>query len=206
MQSSLTHPNVRARVLIGAGIAALVLAAALVGYNLRFSGAAGEGAQDILASVQAQMPYERTQFMEAMPNQQLSAVQVGDASFVGIIELVDLGISLPVQASWSVQAIATSPGVYAGTPYDGTLVIGGGNFDSHFGHLMEIPDGGEVVFTDMMGREFRYNVISGEVVNSNDLDKLTDYNDTWVLTLFTDSYSTTMQQVLRCKAQVIPAN
>ena len=181
------------------GALLVVAAVALAGYNLVYDRSAEQRAQQVLEDVRAQMP-EHALLDYAAPSGKLVSVQVDGRSYVGIVELPALDVCLPVQSTWSEENVDLCPGVLAGTPYEGNLVLGGMNYASHFGRIADMADGETVTFTDMNAHTFTYRVASAETVDARDWDAIRAGGD-WNLALFCNTYSGMQATVVRCVAQ-----
>ncbi len=124
--------------------------------------------------------------------------------YIGILDVPDLGISLPVMADWNYERLRTSPCRYSGTPYNNDLVIAGHNYPSHFSPLKWVAIGTNVYFTTMDGVQFHYIVSNREtlqpysvaemVENDNNSDSTRD----WDLTLFTCNTGGQTRCAVRC--------
>ena len=64
---------------------------------------------------------------EEMPRLELSG-----RDYIGLIELPEYGVSLPVAADWDTGLFPFRPACYSGTLYSGTLVIGGSGGEDCF--------------------------------------------------------------------------
>ena len=179
-----------------AGIVLIALALALVGNNVLHDRAAAERCAEALDGVDAQMaPYALTDY--AAPSGKLASAQVGDRSYVGVIEMPALGLRLPVQSSWTEENVAFAPALYVGAPSTRHLIVGGMNYPSQFGRISELADGDAVVFTDMANRAYRYRVATVETVDSGDWGAIEGDVDEG-LSLFANTFSGMQTTVVRC--------
>lgn len=128
----------------------------------------------------------------------LPELEIDGTSYVGIIELPTLGLRLPVGATADDAALAHSPGRYTGSAYDGNLVIAGHSYRSHFGRLTSLQPGDLVVFTDILGNSFRYEVAMTEVLGPTDVSGMTESG--YPLTLFTCTWDSSRRFTVRCSS------
>ena len=76
------------------------------------------------------------------------------------------------------------------------LTIAAHNYLRHFGHLMDLKLGAEVLFTDAVGETTRFTVAELEILPPDAVDRLTagEYD----LTLFTCTYGGATRFTVRC--------
>ena len=114
---------------------------------------------------------------------------------MGVLTLPRLGLSLPVAAVWSYDALQNSPCRYSGTPEDDNLVICAHNYSSHFGRIGELSPGDEATFTDLNGRVIRYALTEAETLAPDAVGDMTDSG--FALSLFTCNWNGTARVTLR---------
>ena len=85
-------------------------------------------------------------------------MSVDGRDYIGLLELEDYNIKLPVFARWDEQTAKSAPCKYFGNVYDGSLVIGGANTDASFSFLTKLDKDDNVSFTDLTGKVFSYKV------------------------------------------------
>ena len=106
--------------------------------------------------------------------------------YVGFLTIPDLALELPVMEDWDYEKLKTAPCRYTGTLLEHDLTIAAHNYLRHFGHLMDLKLGAEVLFTDAVGETTRFTVAELEILPPDAVDRLTagEYD----LTLFTCTY------------------
>ena len=117
------------------------------------------------------------------PDMAMPTEEIDGYSYIGYLSIPTLDLELPVMEEWSYPGLKIAPGRYAGSAYNGTFVICGHNYKTHFGTLHSLSAGDSIVFTDMDGNEFTYSVDNVETVEPNQKEKV--LSDEWALTLFT---------------------
>lgn len=103
--------------------------------------------------------------------------------YIGILELPDLEVELPVMAKWSYSRLKKAPCRHFGAAKTDDLVIAAHNYDTHFGRLHELKTGAEAIFTEMDGTEHRYALKELRTVAPDDVD--TVQNSGCALVLYT---------------------
>ncbi len=102
-----------------------------------------------------------------LPEGEMPVAEVDGLSYVGLLDVPSLGLSLPVQASWSAESARISPGRWGGSAYDDDLVIAGEAYKSQFGDIGRLQPDDEVGFTDIYGNRLKYRVIDQYTPSAN---------------------------------------
>lgn len=159
--------------------------------NLREERAAGNIADDVAFRISAGIREEQSFAQEndvipdylLNPDMAMPTEEIDGYSYIGYLSVPPLDLELPVMEEWSYPGLKIAPGRYAGSAYNGTFVICGHNYKTHFGTLHSLSAGDPIVFTDMDGNEFTYSVDNVETIEPNQKEKV--LGDEWALTLFT---------------------
>ena len=131
------------------------------------------------------------------PNREMPTNTVNGKTYVGVLSIPTLGLELPVIQQWNYSNLRTAPCRYTGSPYSNDLVIAAHNYMSHFGNLKKLCTGDPVVFTDMEGNIFRYEVSVLETLQPTAVDEMT--SGQWPLSLFTCTVGGKMRVTVRCE-------
>lgn len=118
-----------------------------------------------------------------VPEMDMPETVMDGIAYIGILEIPDLGLSLPVTSSWNYELLRNSPCRYTGSAYTNDLVIAAHNYAKHFGNLKNLYLDSEIFFTDANGNVFRYLVVELETLEATDIEGMT--SDTRGITLFT---------------------
>ena len=130
-------------------------------------------------------------------NAYLETVNLSGYEVTGILQIPDLNRSWPIIASGDPAATAKIPSIYGGNPASGNLVIADSPDNQQFAGLKDLPDDSEVVFTDISGREYRYQVATVETVPSSKLAAISRHRERWDAAIFTPNFSGRGQIVTR---------
>ena len=188
------------------GLLLLLSAATIAGYNIWDSNRAAVSSQSVALQLVAQIPEYRgidtnhaAQDMAEQGNVILSEQEVPDyvlapemkmpeetvdgTAYVGVLEIPELGLTLPVASDWSYPLLKKTPCRYTGSAYTNDLVIAAHNYDQHFGNLGKLFHDSEIRFADMDGNVFTYKVVEFETLAPTAITAMTSYGEG--LTLFT---------------------
>ena len=127
----------------------------------------------------------------------LETVNLSGYEVTGILQIPDLNRSWPIIASGDAAATAKMPSIYGGNPASGDLVIADGADNQQFSGLKDLPDGSEVVFTDISGHEYRYQLATVETVPSSKLSAIARHRERWDAAIITPNFSGRSQIVIR---------
>ncbi len=193
---------------IGLGAMLLLAALFLVLYNLYCDWESGTAARNILTELrqviteytpeeavgETQPPGENlyAEYVMEEPSapQEDPIVQLDGRAYIGILTIPSQGIELPVLREWNYPNLRLAPCRYQGAAAAGNLVIAAHNYQSHFGNLSSLSSGDRILFTDVRGRVYVYEVIQSEMISGHDADAmLAGGGREWNLTLFTCTLS-----------------
>ena len=98
---------------------------------------------------------------------EMATVKVDGYDCIGILSVPALDLELPVLSDWSYAKLKKAPCHYYGSYYEKDFVIAAHNYKSHFGRLSELQAGDVVVFTDVSGTAYYYEVVILETLPKN---------------------------------------
>lgn len=186
------------------GIAAAAAAAFWTWHNEREAMEAFEAAQEVAVELEGDIEEaaelaRKGKFVPDFmldPTRAMPAVEVDGRRYVGVIEIPDLDLTLPVIEEWSYPALKIAPCRYNGTAYQDGFAICAHNYARHFGQIESLDTGNEIFFTDADGNRFGYVVDMKEILQPSDTAKVV-YSD-WPLTLFTCTVGGRTRMTVRC--------
>lgn len=127
----------------------------------------------------------------------LETANLSGYEVTGILQVADLNQSWPIIASGDAAATAKIPSIYGGNPASGDLVIADSAGNQQFAELKNLPDGSKVVFTDISGREYRYQLATVETVPSKKQAAISRHRERWDAAIITPNFSGRSQIVIR---------
>ena len=130
---------------------------------------------------------------------ELKTIVKNGYTYVGIIEIPSEGIALPVLEGCDLDLLKVSPCHYSGSPFTDDMVIGAHNYNSHFNCLRWVEMGEKVIFTTVDGIEFNYVIVNRETLNPTEVERMTNSDSDWDLTLFTCYPGGATRCTIRCE-------
>ena len=153
------------------GVCCILSSVGFVIYNRWENKHAEEIAQDLLDDVQNiidEFPTEQTVPDDTKKSPaEMTTVEVNGYDCIGILSVPALDLELPVLSDWSYAKLKKAPCHYYGSYYEKDFVIAAHNYKSHFGRLSELQAGDVVVFTDVSGTAYYYEVVILETLPKN---------------------------------------
>ena len=131
------------------------------------------------------------------PDMDMPTLNMNGNTYIGTLEVPSKGLILPVMSEWSYPNLKKAPCRYMGTAYENNFIILAHNYQAHFGTLKELIPGELILFTDIKGNLFRYEVVEIETLYPNEIDRLEGTN--YALTLFTCTIGGRSRVTVRCR-------
>jgi sortase A len=183
-------------ILVVVGLLLIIAALALTGYNLWENYRAGKNAQTVAEKLAGDIDDGNGKIN---PNMEMPVKMIKGKKYIGILEMPTLNLMLPVLSEWSYPNLKLAPCRYTGSAYESNMVIAAHNYLTHFGRLKELNIGDTIIFKDMDGNRFVYEVYETEILQPTDIDKMKDGG--YDLTLFTCTIGGKTRYTVRCMLQ-----
>ena len=104
--------------------------------------------------------------------QEMLTTQVDGYDCIGVLSIPVLELELPVLTDWSYAKLKIAPCHYFGSYYEKDFVIAAHNYQSHFGRLSELQPKDLVLFTDISGTVYCYEVVLLETLPGNATEEM----------------------------------
>lgn len=167
------------------GICCLIAAVGLIAYNRWEAENAQDASKNILQNVretildtapEESIPEEGTRDESGkipvdLPREMLTT-QVNGYDCIGVLSIPVLELELPVLTDWSYAKLKIAPCHYFGSCFEKDFVIAAHNFQSHFGRLSELQPKDLVLFTDISGTVYCYEVVLLETLPANATEEM----------------------------------
>ena len=165
------------------GVVCILSSVGFVVYNRWENKNAEEIAKDLLEDVQIIMDEKQPEQPlpadtvnlpddpEKIPAE-MATVKVDGYDCIGILSVPVLDLELPVLTDWSYAKLKKAPCHYYGTYYEKDFVIAAHNYQSHFGKLSELQPKDLILFTDVSGTVYCYEVVLLETLPGNATEEM----------------------------------
>lgn len=193
-------------ILIGLGVLMILGAAGLLLHNRR--------EYDRMASFSAQVLPEISEYLESawptatLPpletdpqsgSREMRVVEIDGKSYAGVLSIPDIDYQVPVLWECNDELLQLGACRFHGSTYGGDLVLCAHNYNRLYSLLTGLRPGDPVLFTDMDGLTWSYQVSDLETLGP---DMVTEMNDSgYELSFFTCTYGGQARLTLRCVRQ-----
>lgn len=200
------HKSRTGAALMTAGVLLILIAIGYVAGNLYEEYSAGASSaralNQLVDSRSTKVPLEPDATPEPPlyvqnPDMEMPEVKIDGQAYIGAVSIPKIEVELPVISQWTYPRLKIAPCRYSGSVYKDDLIILGHNYESHFRRFTDVETGDEVIFTDMDGNVFRYEVILKEQIHEGDTERMLEGE--WDLTLFTCARGGEKRITLRCR-------
>ena len=216
----------KSTVLVLCGLLMIAAAVGLTCYNLYDSRRAGESSGEVLSDLKQYISSDpippsgrpgisyRTPENEVLPSEieypdyvlnpdmNMPVQEINGYGYIGMLSVPTLGLELPVMDTWDYARLRIAPCRYTGSAYLDNMTICAHNYNRHFGQLRNLSLGDPVVFTDMDGNVFHYQVAEVDILQPVAIDEMTKSD--WELSLFTCTVGGRTRVTVRCSREKDP--
>lgn len=198
--------------ILGAGMVAAALGLGI--WNLGQNAQAASLARDTTAQLTASQPRPRPALdLSALvaqpemelpeyllcPDMEMPVEKIDGRDYIGTLSIPALELELPILSQWSYPGFQVAPCRYTGSAYNGSLILAAHNYPSHFGKLSQLQEGDQVLFTDMDGNVFSYQMVLREILEPEDVEAMEAGG--YDLTLFTCTLGGEHRVTVRCERE-----
>jgi len=131
------------------------------------------------------------------PEMDMAEVDIGGIDYIGILSIPALDVQLPIASEWSYENLKIAPCRYQGSVYLDDMCLCAHNYEDHFGRIKDLKAGDAVIFTDISGNTFYYEVRETLIVQPTDIDGM--INSEWDLSMFTCTLDGLTRVTVRCE-------
>ena len=191
------------KLLMGTGMLLILAAFLLTAYNIWEAKKADEASGQILGHLEDVIDRQndledeqKNPLYQLYPDMEMPVQRIDGVEYIGVLQIPSLKLELPVVSSLSPPNLKIAPCRYEGSAYKDDLTIAAHNYVSFFGNLSKLQVGDPVIFKDVDGNEFSYEVAEMEVLQGVAVDEM--MSGDWDLTLFTCTLSGQSRTTIRC--------
>jgi len=127
---------------------------------------------------------------------EMQTMMIDGYNYIGTITIPNINLELPIMDSYDYDRLKIAPCRYYGSLYTNDLIICGHSYKTHFGNLVNLKQGDLVIFKDVNGMDYYYEVLEIEILSSKDVSKM--INNEFDLTLYTCTKDRVNRVTIRC--------
>ncbi len=204
LRSSL-RTDKRGSIWISMGLLLITAALAVAFYNIHEAGRADKAADAAAGKLEEIItehepdPKEAALYQTLLEEREMPVEEIDGYAYIGYLSVPALDMTFPVMDTWDYDRLKKAPCRYSGSVYQNDLILAGHNYRRHFGPLRWLEMGSEIHFVDAEGNVWKYVVTNMEILQPDQLEKLTSEEGGWDMSLFTCTSGGQARHVIRCE-------
>jgi len=184
--------NKISKTLIIIGILLILSSVLLFVYYKYEDNIAGENAAKTLTLIKESINTS----LENTSDDEMLTLNVNGHDYIGTILIPTLNLELPVMSYCDYERLKVSPCRYYGSINTDDLIICAHAYKTHFGNIQNLNSNDKIIFTDVTGKIYIYEVLEIEVLSPKDVSLM--INNDFDLTLYTCTDDNMNRITVRC--------
>lgn len=127
---------------------------------------------------------------------EMKTININGDEFIGTITIPTLNLELPVMSEYSYSRLKKAPCRYYGNLFTNDLIICAHAYETFFANLIKLKQNDLIMFTDVDGNNYAFEVLEIEILKPTDVDKM--INTEFDLTLYTCTSDNMNRVTVRC--------
>ena len=188
----------KGKAFIGIGVLLILVSLVITGFNKYEDLNAGKQAQAVLDVFKNEVVTQNHVVDNLITNEvkEMKTININGDEFIGTIKIPSINLELPVMSEYTYNKLKKAPCRYYGNLFTNDLIICAHAYETFFANLVYLKQNDLIIFTDVDGNNYVYEVLEIEVLKSTDVDKM--INSDFDLTLYTCTYDNTGRVTVRC--------
>ena len=188
----------KGKAFIGIGVLLILVSLVITGFNKYEDLNAGKQAQEVLDVFKNEVVTQNHVVDNLITNEvkEMKTININGDEFIGTIKIPSINLELPVMSEYTYSKLKKAPCRYYGNLFTNDLIICAHAYETFFANLINLKQNDLIIFTDVDGNNYVYEVLEIEVLKSTDVDKM--INSDFDLTLYTCTYDNTGRVTVRC--------
>lgn len=185
------------KILITIGITLILIAITILIHNSYLELTAGIKSKDAITAIKNNLK-ETTNptLIENKQEKEMSTININGYDYIGSIIIPTLDLELPVMSEYDNTRLNIAPCRYYGSIYTNDLIICAHSYKTHFKYLNNLNQGDNVIFTDIDGTNYIYEVLEIEILSPEKVSEM--INNDFDLTLYTCTSDGLNRITIRC--------
>lgn len=129
-------------------------------------------------------------------NKEMPITNINGIDYLGSLIIPNINLELPIISEYDTHKLNIAPCRYYGSIYTNDLIICGHSYKNHFKNLINLNQGNIIIFTDVFGKKYYYEVLEIEILNPEDVEEM--INNEFDLTLYTCTNDGLKRVTIRC--------
>ena len=129
-------------------------------------------------------------------NKEMITTNINGYDYIGTLTIPTLNLELPIMSEYDYNRLEIAPCRYYGSIYTNDLIICAHSYRTHFKYLNKLKQSDIIIFTDIEGNNYIYEVLEIEVLNPTQVSEM--INNNFDLTLYTCTNDGQNRITIRC--------
>lgn len=188
----------KGKILVIIGVFLILISLTMTVYNKYEDLKAGKDANETLNIIKNEITSQK-HVVDILPTdevREMKTININGDEFIGTITIPSINLELPVLSKFSNSNLKKAPCRYYGNLFTNDLIICAHAYETFFANLNKLKQNDLIIFTDVDGNVYTYEVLEVEVLKETDVDKMV--NNEFDLTLYTCTYDNTGRVTVRC--------
>lgn len=188
----------KGKILVIIGVFLILISLTMTVYNKYEDLKAGKDANETLNIIKNEITSQK-HVVDTLPTdevREMKTININGDEFIGTITIPSINLELPVLSKFSNSNLKKAPCRYYGNLFTNDLIICAHAYETFFANLNKLKQNDLIIFTDVDGNIYTYEVLELEVLKETDVDKMV--NNEFDLTLYTCTYDNTGRITVRC--------
>ena len=188
----------KGKILVIIGVFLILISLTMTIYNKYEDLKAGKDANETLNIIKNEITSQK-HVVDTLPTdevREMKTININGDEFIGTITIPSINLELPVLSKFSNSNLKKAPCRYYGNLFTNDLIICAHAYETFFANLNKLKQNDLIIFTDVDGNVYTYEVLEVEVLKPTDVDKMV--NNEFDLTLYTCTYDNTGRITVRC--------
>ena len=188
----------KGKILVIIGVFLILISLTMTVYDKYEDLKAGKDANETLNIIKNEITSQK-HVVDTLPTdevREMKTININGDEFIGTITIPSINLELPVLSKFSNSNLKKAPCRYYGNLFTNDLIICAHAYETFFANLNKLKQNDLIIFTDVDGNIYTYEVLEVEVLKETDVDKMV--NNEFDLTLYTCTYDNTGRVTVRC--------
>ena len=126
----------------------------------------------------------------------MKTTNINGYDYIGTLTIPTLNLELPIMSEYDYNRLEIAPCRYYGSIYTNDLIICAHSYKTHFKYLNKLKQKDLIIFTDIEGNNYIYEVLETEILNPKQVSEM--INNDFDLTLYTCTNDGQNRITIRC--------
>lgn len=178
------------------GVLLITISASLLVYNTYEENEAGKKSADVLSVIKTNLNDTDQRVINEEEIKEMKTITIDGYEYIGTITIPSLNLELPIMSDYDYDRLKIAPCRYYGSIYTNDLIICGHSYKTHFKNLIKLKQKDKIIFTDITGENYIYEVLEIEILDPKEVSKM--INNEFDLTLYTCTNDGLNRVTIRC--------